>query len=88
MDWDPPWPLDQAPAAKGLRLTGSWIKRAAAGATEPSRSTAGVSSAQRTSRRSAGRCCEREAPVTAESGAGDVEISNHGFELLESLEPA
>ncbi len=88
IDRDPPRPLDRAPAAKGSRLLGGWIERAAAGATEPSRSATGVSSAQHTSRRSAGRCREREASVSAESGAGDVEISNHGFELLESLEPA
>ncbi len=88
MDWDPQWPLDPAPAAKGSRLLGGWIERAAADATEPSRFTAGVSSAQRTSRRSAGRCCEREASRSTEKGAGDIDISNHGIELLESLEPA
>jgi hypothetical protein len=56
IDRDPPWPLDQAPAARGSRLLG--------------------------------RCCEREASVSAESGAGDVRISSRGFEFLESLEPA
>ncbi len=35
-----------------------------------------------------GRCCEREASVSAESGAGDVRISSRGFEFLESLGPA